>query len=374
MMKAAVICEFNPFHNGHKFLLEKIKESYADEIICIMSGSCVQRGSLAITDKYTRAETALRNGADMVVELPTVYAMSSARPFAESGVRIAEQLGCEVLCFGAESELSVLRKLKDACEDNAVNAIVKQKMDAGLYYPRALSEAVNEVCGAALSQAIMKPNNILALEYIRACRTIRPIAIERKDAMHDSTTASDTITSGKDIRRMILSGESYDTYTPMTVTHPADERRIEGALLYRLKTMPHEKLSAIAGVSEGLEYRVKECATKYNSIEEILEHLKTKRYTRSRLRRILYDALLGVTGRMQQTPVPYLRVIGVKKEKSELIPSAGPMAVVKVKADYEKLDNSAKEIFDVDIRATELMNIAQDAVPINEFSRGLIKG
>jgi predicted nucleotidyltransferase len=369
MRRAAVVCEFNPFHNGHKFLLEKIKEQYADEIVCIMSGSFVQRGDIAITDKFTRTTAALNSGADLVAGLPTVYAMAPAQIFAENGVRLARELSCGCLCFGAENSIEELYTALDILDSEDTQQRIADNMKAGGYYPRALCEAVGEPYAAIISQ----PNNILALEYIRACRRygITPIAIPRVGVNHDSDTVSGSIASATHIRGLILSGADYSRYTPMTVERPASMDRIEAAVLYQLKTMSAAELAAVADVSEGLENRIAEAAAHYNSIQEILEAIKTKRYTMARLRRILLCATLGITREMTKQPVPYLRILGIRAEKKYLIQSETLPLIVDVRRGYDSLDNSAKEIFDVDLRATAMMNIAVGET-VNEFSRGLI--
>lgn len=372
MRKAAVICEFNPFHNGHKFLLDKIKSDtrpIADEIVCIMSGSFVQRGDLAITDKFARTEAALQHGADLAVELPTAYAMANAQVFAERGVMIADQLGCDRLCFGAENSIEELYAASEMMDRETTQAMIAALMKEGCAYPRALSEAI----GAPYDAVIAQPNNILALEYIRACRKygIEPIALPRTGAGHDSDVPCGDIASATMIRGMITSGKDSSPYTPMRIGRPAGIGAIEPAILYRLKTITAPELARIADVSEGLENRIIEIASKFNSFSEILEHLKTKRYTMARLRRILLSALLGITGEMQAAPVPYLRVLGVRRDKKRLIRSGDLPLIVDVKRGYDALDNSAKEIFDIDLKATELMNIAS-GVTINEFSHGII--
>ena len=370
MRRAAVICEFNPFHNGHKFLIENIKSEFADEVICIMSGGFVQRGDIAITDKFARTDAALQNGADMVVELPTVYAMASAQIFAQNGVRLARELGCDTLCFGAENSINELYSALDALDCDEIQSKIASLMHEGAYYPHALSDAVGEPHAAVISQ----PNNILALEYIRACRScdIKPVAVPRAGVSHDSEILSSNIASASKIRSMILTGEDYISYTPMRIEHPATLTGIESALLYRLKTISATELSGIADVSEGLENRIIEIAKHYNSISEILESLKTKRYTRARLRRILLSALLNITREMQSTPVPYIRVLGVKVDKKHLITSEHLPLIVDVRRGYDALNISEKEIFKIDLRATELNNIASGIIK-NEFTQGIIK-
>lgn len=370
MSRAGVICEFNPFHNGHKFLLEKIKSNYADEIVCIMNGNFVQRGDIAITDKYTRTKAALANGADMVVELPTVYALSSAQRFAENGVRIASELHCDIMCFGSEDPIEKIYNALEILDSDTVQQKIAQLMRDGDYYPRALSNAV----GKEYAEIIGKPNNILAIEYIRACRryNLTPVAIPRNGVEHDSKIISGDIASATMIRQLIRNGRDYAQFTPMHVTHVASIERIEAVFLYQLKTFKSEELKRIADINEGLENRIIEISKRYNSLIEILEHTKTKRYIMSRLRRILCCAVLGITEQMQHNSVPYIRVLGFDDNKKHIIQSRSLPLIVDVRRGYDLLDDSAKEKFDIDIKATELMNIASDQQN-NEFSQGIIK-
>lgn len=370
MRKAAVICEFNPFHNGHKFLLEKIKSEYADSVICIMSGNFVQRGDIAITDKYERAISALENGADMVVELPTVYAVSSAQVFAETGVRIAKSLGCDLLCFGAENSIEELNDIVDRLAKPATQSLIAEKMKNGAYYPQAVSQSLGEHA----AEIIKKPNNILAVEYIKACRKydLSPIAIPRKGVEHDDSSVVGNIASASFIREQIISGVAYRQYTPMAINHPATLDAIEPAVLFKLKTIDRDEIALLPDVSEGLENRIYEIAVQNNSIEEILEQIKTKRYTMARLRRILIASLLDFTKEMQQKPVPYIRILGVKKERQELLKSSDLPLIIDVRRGYDGLDNSEKEIFNVDLNAAKAMNLARKTA-VNEFSRGIIK-
>ena len=370
MTRAAVICEFNPFHNGHKFLLKKIKEDYHADIVCIMSGSFVQRGDIAITDKYARTEAALLNGADMVVELPTVYAVASAQIFAENGVRLAAELGCEYLCFGAENSLNKLNVLVTALDDPGIQAKIAAGMKAGAYYPKALSNALGEPYAAIID----KPNNILAIEYIKACRKygVSPVAIPREGVDHDADTPAGNIASASCIRGLIHNGEPYDRYTPMTIDKPVALSAIEPIILFKLKTIDKDELALMPDVSEGLENRIYDVSIQYNSLKEILEQIKTKRYTMARIRRILISTLLDITKELQSTPVPYIRVLGVKKDKTELLRSDELPLIVDVRRGYNALDNSSKEIFNIDLKASEAMNIATKK-SLNDFSRGIIK-
>ena len=173
-MATAVICEFNPFHNGHKYLLEQAKKLRNEPVIAVMSGSFTQRGEPAFCSKFERARTALENGADLVLELPTVYAVACAQRFAQGGVDIAKSFGeVNYLAFGCETDdIALLRAAADALGDPKVNGLIADKMKNGAYYPQAVERAVREVLGDGAGGALASPNNILAVEYLKAVRTL----------------------------------------------------------------------------------------------------------------------------------------------------------------------------------------------------------
>lgn len=378
MSKAGVICEFNPFHYGHKFLLQNIKSNYANDIICIMGGHFVQRGDIAICNKYIRTKAALNNGADMVVELPTVYAVSNSKIFAKNGVLIAKSLGCDMLCFGAEDSLDDLLKISDFLESSDAQNIIKEQMTNGEYYPKALYYAISKTLGEGAADISKKPNNILALEYISACKkyNIKPVAIKRAGIDHDSEKTEGIYTSASNIRKMIKNGKSYENFTPMKIENYAKLEKIESAILYKLKTASVEELKNLADISEGLENRIIKIAKSKNSINELLDTLKTKRYTHARLRRILIYALLNISNEMQHTPAPYIRVLGINKNKTYLMKSYDLPLITKVSSGYKALNLEAQKIFNIDIKASEIFSIAlQDNVNIslNEFSQQIIK-
>ncbi len=227
MKTNAIICEYNPFHNGHRYQIAKIKEKSGSPVTAIMSGNFTQRGDIAIYDKFTRAESAVKNGADIVIELPTVYACSSAKNFADAGVEIAEALGCtESLCFSVEEDNpDLLIKAAELFNREEFNTAVKSGMDSGMYYPKAVENAFT-ILAPNISEIVSKPNNILALEYLKALKgtNINPFIIKRVGAAHDSEEVSENLASAGNIRKMILNGENINRYVPdrKPVPYPAD--------------------------------------------------------------------------------------------------------------------------------------------------------
>lgn len=364
----AIICEYNPFHNGHKYHIQRVKELTNKPVAAIMSGSFTQRGDVAITDKFARAETAIANGIDLVIELPTVWATGSAETFAKGGVAIAEGMGCvDTLCFSAENaDKSMLIKAANAFEDERFRLTLRRNMDKGMYYPQAVENAMSEVFSGELSEIVKSPNNILGLEYIKASKTLDFLVTERKGAEHDSADGENDIRSASEIRRMILSGEEYSEFTPSRIKNPADINRLERVILYKLRTMSADDFKALPDVTEGLENRFSDAVRSSVSVDEILDKVKTKRYTMARLRRIIIYALLGITKETSLSSPPYIRVLAFNKDGVKImseIKKRGSLPLITNTADgYKALGDEAKRIFDIDTLATDLHSLACEEI------------
>ena len=365
-----VICEYNPFHNGHKYLLEQIK-SDNNSVIAVMSGSFTQRGDVAIADKFSRAETAVKYGADLVLELPTVYACAPAETFARGAVQVLRGTGVlDSLCFGSETDdTELLKAAADIFEDERFKTELKANMESGDYYPKAVEKAAETIHSQKLAKLLSTPNNILAVEYLRALRgtDIGFKAVKRVGTNHDSNEVSGEYTSASNIRSIIKQGGSFSSFTPdYEITNPADFKNLERTVLYRMRTMNKDEIAALPDVKEGLENRIYDAVQTSGSLDELLDSVKTKRYTMSRLRRILVYALLGITADLPQTDAPYIRVLAFNKKGAELMShikkrSSRPL-ITNVSDGYNSLDDNAKRIFDIDIRATDIFNLATEKV------------
>ncbi|MBR3751072.1 MAG: nucleotidyltransferase family protein [Clostridia bacterium] len=303
---AAIIAEYNPFHSGHGYHIQKTREICdADAVICIMSSSFVQRGAPACLDKFVRTRLALEGGADMVLELPGVYSLQSAEFFARGAVRLLGASGMvNSLSFGVE------RYVADA--EPAQSNRVRARLDAGQPYSRAL--------GSELS-----PNSLLGAEYIRAVGELAPrintVQVLRRGAGHDSMLESRHL-SASNLRARMLAGEDVSDYTAASGEGFVDSEQMLVPVLCALRSMSLDKLRGISQVSEGLEYVIKEAARDAESLDELIKKCKSKRYTYSRLARIMCCAFLGITKEMTDAAnqgYPFIRVLGVKKEKKELL-------------------------------------------------------
>lgn len=369
----SVISEFNPFHKGHKFLLENIKSQFPNsKTVAIMSGNFVQRGDVAIVDKYTRAKMALDNGFDLVVELPVPYAVSSAEIFANAGAKIAYGLNTDILAFGAENKLEELNKIADLQNSDDFQTVLKSELSLGKSYPSALNNAVNSFAEFSNCENVLNgANNVLAIEYIKAIKqyNIEPFAVKRMAVSHDSEVTNSGFASASAIRKMLLENNNPSDYLTDKANFDdfeniASIKNLETALLFQLRNMSKEDFSKLPDVTEGLENRIYEAVRNYNSIEEILTAIKTKRYTMARLRRILIYALLGITKDLQKTPVPYIRVLGFNQNGIDIISNAkksGKMPIItKVSAGINQLDDVSKAVLEKEIYASDIWTLAQN--------------
>lgn len=362
MKVCAIICEYNPFHNGHALQMRLAREqSGCDALLCIMSGGFVQRGEPAITDKWTRAACALDAGADLVLELPAVHALRPARDYARGAVKSLLATGVVThLSFGIEDTSAAFM---DAllCEETPEQQIrVAQALKLGQTYPRAL---------AAAKDTLLPPNAILATEYLRALRElgsdIQPVPILR-EASHASN-AMHALASSTAIRNALAHGETEalaEACPPAAAEKTAQALKrqggaaeftnVESALLYALRQSTPEQLTAYADVTEGLENRILQSAAQAGDLQTLLDGIKSKRYTMARIKRILLHILLGFTREtLSACEEPsYLRVLGFRKDAQPLlkrIKESSRLALITKAAAYKE-----HPAFQLDLRAQDL--------------------
>lgn len=333
-MNTGIICEFNPFHGGHRYLINTVKDNGG--IICVMSGNFVQRGMFAVYDKRVRTKTALENGADIVIELPTVYSTLSAEGFATAGVALLESTGIvDRIAFGVECD--DINKLKSvASEIKSHHDEIKDMMKSGLSYPAARREIIN-------SPLLDTPNNILALEYINAA-TIPCHTVKRIGKGHDTDDAE---YSASAIRK---------TLPPDSIS---SMENCEKAILAVLRTMSADDFLKLSDVSDGLQNRIVQAVRSASSIEEIYTLIKSKNVTHARIRRIILRAFLGIR-KENVLPLPYIRILGFNKTGQSLLSdmkNTATLPIVTRTSDINKLDNDAKTIFDIECRSTDLYNL-----------------
>lgn len=328
MTTAAVICEYNPFHYGHKYQLTKTREMGATHIVAVMSGNFTQRGDVAVYDKYERARIALENGADLVLELPTVYSLSAAEGFARGAVSIIEALGCvDMLSFGSEcGDIAALKEAAGASEYALHTDEFKDAMRKGASFPAALAEAVKAYYTDDVCELLASPNNTLAVEYIKALDDIgsgiQPVTIQRSGADHDSDEESESFVSASLIRKKILAGEDYSAYAPVIDAPSADIKKLEVAILSKLRTMRLSDFENIYDCAQGMSERLYKAVRKACTLEELYFLTKTKRYTLARIRRAVLCSFLGIDKKLLNEPPAYIRILGMNGRGREILSAA----------------------------------------------------
>lgn len=324
MKIGAVVCEYNPFHLGHQYQLETARNQLElDGIIGIMSGNFVQRGDVSIYPKRLRAKAALSCGMDLVLELPAVLTLQSAERYAKNAVSTLNALGCiETLFFGAECpDTDLLMRIADvlANESASFKNQLKSALDSGVSFAAARAMAVKNIIGSASAEILSKPNNILAVEYCKALITtnsnIKPAAIMRKGAQHDSDISVDGFASASAIRDKIFNGQEYTELIPENSpeiygqTKPFSIQSMEKSIISHICLMGPESLADILDVGEGLENAIYREAMRAESIHGLIDSVKSKRYAYSRIRRILICAYLGITHKDAQISPSYIRIL-----------------------------------------------------------------
>lgn len=315
-----VICEYNPLHLGHKKQLTRIRDLKGTDcgIVCLMSGNFVQRGAPAIIEKALRAKAAVLSGADLVLELPATASLSSAEGFAAKGVKILSPF-CHSLCFGAETAgREALLATAQALLSPDFSPALRQRLEQGLSFPAARQAALESLGldGAVLTQ----PNNILAVEYCKAILSqdspMEPVPILREGGYHD-TVPNPANPSATALRQRMVSGGTWLDYVPLEAqscfqgaalhTLSAGER----AILARLRTMGDAEFESLPYGSEGLWRKFMHAVRQAAALEDVLTAVKSKRYTRTRLNRMVMCAFLGLTRQDMDAPVPYVRVLAL---------------------------------------------------------------
>lgn len=382
-----IIAEYNPFHNGHLYHLHQSKKQTSCEYtVCIMSGNFVQRGNTAIVDKWTRAKMCLENGIDLVIELPTIYSTSSAENFAMGAVKILESIKIvEYLSFGAENcEIDVLNNIANVLyeEPKQFVSILTHELNKGISFPKARDNALlmylNNI--QKYSNIVNQSNNILGIEYLKALKVLKshiiPLAIKREKVYYNSNQIIDEYASSTAIRQL-LRRNIFEEIRPVMPDNSymmlleqyekgnyVEDLEIFGKeIIYKLRTMSIKEIANLPTVNEGLEFAIKNAANNCNNILDLINMIKSKRYTQTRIQRILVYALLGITKKDMEISTkitPYIRVLGFNKKGESLlsaIAKANPKLsiITSVKNFIDTSNNkNLKNMLEKDILATNI--------------------
>lgn len=343
MKTYGIICEYNPFHNGHIHQIEETrKQTGATHIVAIMSGNFVQRGEPALIDKFKRAETAVKNGVDLVIEMPVQYSLSSAEFFARSGIMMLGSLRCvDGVSFGSEcGSVEELQKCADAVMAVSTQENLKPLISQGMSYPQAVQQLVSLNYGPLVGDILNSPNNILAVEYLKSLKLLKldkisPFTVKREGAEHDSDKPSGNIASGEYIRRLIDDGEDFSTYVPketLDAVNDFDDKdslcwfeNLERIILFRLRTMAPPEMANLPDMDQGLLNRIFQASRVAVSLDDLLDKIKTKAYTMARIKRILCSCLIGSRGEDLRIPPVFGRILALNDRGAEILKMAGSL-------------------------------------------------
>ena len=374
MRVAGIIAEYNPFHNGHAYLAEKARQSGCTHVVAVMSGNFVQRGEPALMHHSDRTRAALNCGVDLVLQLPGVYAVSSAQSFARAGIEILNALGCvDSLVFGSECGDS--EKIADTARliyGEEIKPYLASELEKGITFAAARENALRKI-NPGCADIIQSPNNILGVEYVAALERINsgisPVTFERIGAAHDSDENENGIASASMIRKSVLSGENASEFVPAEAREiysksaVSDAKRIENAVLYKMKTTTPQELAKAPDVSEGIENRIVAAAKQASSLDELYALAKTKRYSHARIRRIIINHFLTVTADDLRLSAPYIRVLGFNSKGAELLKIAKNTArlpLVTKASDIGNLGEEAQRIFSLECIAGDIFALCME--------------
>lgn len=371
MKKLAIISEFNPFHNGHKYLLDKAKEDLScDFAISFMSGDFVQRGEAAIIDKFTRAKTAIENGFDLVIEMPNFISLQAAEFFAFKSIEILDKIGIDYLCFGIEklSEKDFLEKTKIIIDkDYFINQEIKDKISIGLSYTKALNSVISSLVGDDFISA----NNILALEYIKAIHklesNIKPYPICRIASLNKDNSINDNYyASSTAIRNNILSdisrlmpNSSYKSLIDFKkIYKEIDEDIFYKIFVYKL-IVEKKGMKNIIGYEEGIENYLIRLVDKHRRHNDFLDEATSLRYTKSRLRRLILNYILDNSFYLNDIDINFIKILAYNKKSTKIFKDLrNKVNVVINKSDSKILDQNNLTIYEKMINASNLYNLA----------------
>ena len=385
-----IIAEYNPFHNGHLYHLQQSKKlTNSDYTICIMSGNFVQRGDTSLLDKWTKTQMALENGIDLVIELPTLYATSSSENFALGAIKILNELKIvDFISFGFENcEIEVLNNIANVLyeEPKQFTSILSHELSKGISFPKARENALlmylNNI--QKYSNVINQPNNILGIEYLKALKktksTIIPMAIKREKVYYNSHNVVDEYASSTAIRQL-LKHEAYDEIrcvmpdnSYLLMRNEIDRgnyittlQTFEKEIFYKLRTMKTSEIANLPDVSEGLEFAIKNASNNCNNLYDLISAIKSKRYTQTRIQRILVYCLLGITKHdmeISKKVTPYIRVLGCNEKGKRMLSAISNrnkkvQLITSVKRYLEESKNTnLKLMLEKDIQATNIYTL-----------------
>lgn len=380
MKVSGIVCEYNPFHNGHMHHIEQTRKNGATHIIGVMSGNFVQRGDVAVMNKFERAKLAVKCGVDLVIEIPVAHCLSSAEYYARAAVYLLKSVGCVAeISFGTENgDLPLIFAAVQASLDFSNSPQLRELLENGMSYPSAMQQLVEGKYGKHVAEVFEGSNNLLAIEYMKAIAEYKvplmPYTIPRRSALHDSDVSVGSFASASFIRKCISEGSDFSHLVPeATMQFMIDNLKagqfarvelLDRIMLYKLRTTTLEELAALPDVGQGLENRIYDARTSC-SMEELFHSIKTKRYTMSRIRRILFCMLLGIKATDLKTQPPYGRILATNERGCEILSEAKGNATIPFATSLTKLStisSDAKRFAELEAHSTDIYSLATKKV------------
>ena len=379
-----IIAEYNPFHNGHLYHIEEAKkQSNADIVVAVISGNFTQRGNTALVNKWERAKMAINEGCDLVIELPTVYSTSSAENFAQGAIKILKQVGVTSISFGIEQDnIESLKNIADLLfyEPKELSQLIKEELRKGLSFPKARENAIVKYFKDEKYRRIISfSNNILAIEYLKAIKKYKlhadVIGIKRKEVSYNSKKISKGYASATAIRQLLIQNKIQEVKNVVPNTtyrilqenikegkYVFDLSKFEKIIIYKLRHMETKQINDIADVTEGLENLLKTSSEKTNNIFELIDMCKSKRYTQTKIQRILIYILLDITKKDIENSkkiIPYVRILGMTNIGKKIIKNINSKKIITSVKKFEDMNKNKilNRMIEIDKKATDIYTL-----------------
>lgn len=376
MQICGIVSEYNPFHNGHLYQIEKTRQNGATHIVSVMSGNFVQRGDVAIFSKEARAKACVLNGVDLVVELPTPMSMAVARNFSFGAVSLLKQLDVNMISFGSEcGDVKLLKEIANDIITCEKSAEFKTLLKKGKSHITAREEIISKNFSDKKAKIMSTPNNLLGIEYIIAMQKLKfdidIFTVGRKGVEHDSDNIYKNLSSASNLRKLIIKNgvDAIKEYVPKSAFEiykkeielykaPCDINKLNTALLYELLKQDGNSLKNIFDVNEGLENRILKAVKECSTFDEIAEFVSTKRYTKARIRRILLNILLSIDYNLAKTCISYARVLAMNEKGMEILKKANKSADIVISPKFANIYKMGLDLAFFEKKATDIFNLS----------------
>jgi len=378
MQTGAIICEYNPLHNGHAYQIQETKKQGITHLIAVLSDDFVQRGDTALLNKFDRADLALQAGADLVIELPVPYSCASAEFYAKGAVQILHDLNItDYLSFGCSGNPEKLNFLAQLLIKNQFSDQIQKFLKSGCSYPSAIYQSVCEIAPETAG-LLLDSNNLLALEYLKAMHrqhvNFQPLMIQRNSVMHDSMITSGNFASASFIRNRFFHHENYQNYIPDFTEKMLSERqeqgriadfyRLEKIILYQMRMLSDQDLLSLPDMTPELAGRFRK-ADYENTLDDFLNTIKSRCFTMARIRRIIFCALAGIRKQDFKIPVPYARILAFNQNGTQLLKKIKLRSHIPVStslADLRKLSPDAERFVQLECNTANLYGLALNQI------------